>query len=154
LGLSQAMDRHAVEGKARMVKITQDYFGTLADALGLCKFPMHAWRPLTPARVVELVRLVTDWDVSLAELQTTGERIFNLCRLFNVREGVRRHDDRLPERLAEPLPSGKSQGQTFDRQTLERALDEYYALRGWDQQGIPEAATLDRLSLAWAAKLL
>ena len=154
LGLSQAMDRHAIEGKARMVKITQDFVGTLADSLGLCKLPMLPWRPLTPKRVVELVHLATNWDISLAELQATGERIFNLCRLFNVREGVGRSDDRLPQRLAEPLPSGKSQGQVFDGQTLERALDEYYAIRGWDQQGTPEPATLDRLGLSWASELM
>jgi aldehyde:ferredoxin oxidoreductase len=147
LGLGNAMDRLSVEGKARLVKITQDFVGTLADSLGLCKLPMLSWRALTPTRVTELVHLVTGWDVTLDELLTTGERIFNLCRLFNVREGISRADDRLPARLAEPLPTGKSQGQTFDRPTLENALTEYYALRGWDRQGIPEPATIARLGL-------
>jgi aldehyde:ferredoxin oxidoreductase len=154
LGLGSAMDRLSVEGKARLVKITQDFVGTLADSLGLCKLPMLSWRALTPTRITELVRLTTGWDVTLDELLTTGERIFNLCRLFNTREGISRADDRLPARLAEPLPTGKSQGQTFDGPTLEHALNEYYALRGWDQGGIPEPATITRLELDWAVATL
>jgi aldehyde:ferredoxin oxidoreductase len=148
LGLDTAMSRTQLEGKAFLVKTTQDYFGTLGDTLGICKFPMNAWRPYTPSRVAEAVALVTGWDIDLDELVTTGERIFNLCRMFNVREGVSHVDDRSPPRLAEALPEGASAGERFTDEDLEQILPEYYALRGWDEHGIPEPATLSRLGLA------
>jgi len=154
LGLDKAMNRLDTAGKAQMVKITQDAVATIADCLGLCKLPMLAWRPMRPYRVVEFVRLVTGWDFVLPELQLAGERVFNLCRLFNVREGVSRRDDRLPPRLGEPLPSGKSAGESFDQATLEPLLDEYYTLRGWDERGIPKPDTLERLGLTWAKGLM
>ncbi len=53
LGLNKSMSRKQLAGKPYMVKITQDYFGTLNDSLGICKFPTNAWRPFTPGRMVE-----------------------------------------------------------------------------------------------------
>jgi len=147
LGLDAAMSRKQLEGKAYLVKATQDYFGTLGDSLGICKFPMNAWRPFTPTRVAQAVALVTGWDVSLEELLTAGERIYNLCRLFNVREGITRADDTLPVRIGEALPEGESAGETVRPEDLQKLLGEYYELRGWDEKGIPTPETLARLEL-------
>ncbi|MFB0507397.1 MAG: aldehyde ferredoxin oxidoreductase family protein [Thermodesulfobacteriota bacterium] len=147
LGLDTAMSRKQLDGKAYLVKVTQDYFGSLGDTLGICKFPTNAWRPYTPKRVAQAVALVTGWDINLEELLTTGERIFNLCRMFNVREGISRVDDALPARLGEPLPDGASAGETVSAEDLEELLDEYYELRGWDKNGIPTPETLARLGL-------
>ena len=147
LGLDTAMSRKQLDGKAYLVKVTQDYFGSLGDTLGICKFPANAWRPYTPTRVAQAVALVTGWDINLEELLTTGERIFNLCRMFNVREGISRVDDALPARLGEPLPDGASAGETVSAEDLEELLDEYYELRGWDKNGIPTPETLARLGL-------
>ena len=147
LGSFDPVDRRSLQGKAQQVKAVQDYWGTLGDSLGFCKFPASPWRPLTPTRVAEAVRLATGWDIDLAELLEAGERIFNLCRLFNVREGVRRKDDTVPPRLAEPLPEGRYQGETLNAEDLATMLDEYYALRGWDEDGVPRPETLARLGL-------
>jgi len=147
LGLNTAMSRKQLEGKAYMVKITQDYFGTLSDTLGVCKFPMNAWRPYTPKRLAQAVALVTGWDITLEELLTVGERIFNLCRMFSVREGISRADDTVPARLGEPLPEGGSAGETFSAEDIAKSLEEYYKLRGWDENGIPTPETLARLGL-------
>lgn len=147
LGLNKAMSRKQLAGKAYMVKITQDYFGTLNDSLGICKFPTNAWRPFTPGRMVETVSLVTGWSISLADLLEIGERIYNLCRLFNVREGIRRADDILPLRLSKPLPAGATAGEVITREDLNKMLDEYYQLRGWDKEGVPLPETLQRLGL-------
>ncbi len=147
LGLDAAMSRKQLDGKAYLVKTTQDYFGSLGDTLGICKFPTNAWRPYTPTRVAQAVALVTGWEINLEELLTTGERVFNLCRLFNVREGISRADDALPPRLGEPLPDGASAGETVSAEDLEKLLDEYYGLRGWDKKGIPTPETLARLGL-------
>lgn len=149
LGLNKSMSRKQLAGKPYMVKITQDYFGTLNDSLGICKFPTNAWRPFTPGRMVETLSLVTGWDISLANLLETGERVYNLCRLFNVREGVSRADDVLPPRLSEPLPSGATAGEIITPEDLSKMLDEYYQLRGWDKRGIPLPETLNKLGLVF-----
>ncbi len=84
---------------------------------------------------------------STEELRTTGERIWNLIRLFNVREGFDRSDDALPELFSEPLSDGPSAGTVIDGETFDRLLDRYYADRGWDQTGRPTRETVDRLGL-------
>jgi aldehyde:ferredoxin oxidoreductase len=75
-----------------------------------------------------------------------GERIWNLERLFNLREGFGRNDDTLPRRfLSEPLTTGPTKGQVVE---LDKMLDEYYRARGWDNEGRPTRRTLERLGLA------
>ena len=79
-------------------------------------------------------------------LRETGERIWNIERLFNLGAGFTAADDTLPERiLKQPAPQGSAKGRTAD---LSRLLPEYYALRGWDENGVPTAETLHRLGLA------
>lgn len=78
---------------------------------------------------------------SHGDLRLTGERIWNLIRLFNVREGFTRADDSLPSTID---PDDLS----FD---FETTLTRYYAARGWSHRGIPARETLDRLDLRAAA---
>jgi aldehyde:ferredoxin oxidoreductase len=104
-------------------------------------------RPLRPARLVSALRFVTGWDISLGEFLTIGERIFNLGRLFNVREGVNRDLDLLPERFSDRLPEGGSAGEAITEKDLEGMLNEYYDLRGWSKEGVPKKETLSRLGI-------
>ena len=147
LGLDSSMKRTELEGKPFLVKTTQDYFGVLPDSLGVCKFPLNAWRPFTPKRLTTAVNYVTGWDLSLEDLMTNGERIYNLCRLFNIREGVTRENDTVPVRLSEPFSEGNTAGETLTKEDLSKMLDEYYDLRGWDREGIPTEETLRRLEI-------
>jgi aldehyde:ferredoxin oxidoreductase len=87
----------------------------------------------------------TGMNLKYAEMVKVGERITNIERLFNLREGYTRKEDDLPERFLEPLHEGQSKGQTFD---AARMLDNYYKLRGWDDQGVPTKEKLRSLSLA------
>jgi aldehyde:ferredoxin oxidoreductase len=81
-------------------------------------------------------------------VESIGERIYNLERAFNCREGVSRKDDNLPRRISnEPIPSGASQGMYCPPQEFTGMLDEYYRLRGWDANGIPSAEKLKDLGL-------
>lgn len=80
-------------------------------------------------------------------LRETGERIWTLVRLFNVREGVDRSDDVLPDSLREPIGEGPAAGGQFDPESFEHLLDAYYQVRGWDAEGVPTTETLARLSL-------
>jgi aldehyde:ferredoxin oxidoreductase len=89
---------------------------------------------------------VTGWDVSVDELERVGERIVNLERLFNVREGVRRAADVLPWKVMhEPIPDGPSAGMFCPPGELDTMLDEYYRLRGWTRDGVPDAPRLSAL---------
>lgn len=147
LGFTMPMARKQFEGKAGLVKCLQEYWGVMSDAVSLCKFPMIPPRPLKTGLVVELLNAVTGWNFTLEDFLTTGERIFNLARMFNVREGASRKDDLLPLRFEEELKEGGSAGESYPRKELEKLLDEYYRLRGWNPEGIPTPETLSRLSL-------
>ncbi|PSQ17066.1 aldehyde ferredoxin oxidoreductase [Halobacteriales archaeon QS_8_69_26] len=78
----------------------------------------------------------------------TGERIWTLTRLFNVREGFDRSDDRLPATFTRPLSGGPTDGERIDPDRFDALLDRYYAARGWSHEGIPTAPLLDRLDLS------
>jgi aldehyde:ferredoxin oxidoreductase len=77
-----------------------------------------------------------------------GERIWNLERLFNLGAGVRRADDSLPDRCYEPIKGESSEGAVFTQAEFEAMLDEYYAVRGWDPEGVPTEARLTELGIA------
>jgi aldehyde:ferredoxin oxidoreductase len=90
------------------------------------------------------------------EVARVGERINNLARTFNVREGFSRADDTFPERLmTEPLQSGASKGHMISREDLKTMLDEYYTVRGWNlATGIPTRGKLVELGLGYVADQL
>jgi aldehyde:ferredoxin oxidoreductase len=88
---------------------------------------------------------VTGEPLEARQLLKRGERIWNLERLFNLREGFTKEDDRLPPRFSqESLPRGHSKNQVVD---LEPLLEEYYRLRGWDKEGVPTEEKLKELGL-------
>jgi aldehyde:ferredoxin oxidoreductase len=94
------------------------------------------------------VRAVTGWSVDVEELERVGERIINLERLFNVREGVRRAQDVLPWKVMhEPIPEGPSAGAYCPPEELSGMLDAYYDLRGWSTDGVPTPVRLATLGL-------
>ncbi|TFG28895.1 aldehyde ferredoxin oxidoreductase, partial [Candidatus Thorarchaeota archaeon] len=73
-----------------------------------------------------------------------GSRIWNLERLFNIREGFTKKDDLLPSRFSTPLPEGGSRKRVSH---AEEMLPEYYALRGWDTEGNPTPKLLKELHI-------
>jgi aldehyde:ferredoxin oxidoreductase len=142
-----AIDDPLVENpsEAKVVKDLEDAL-TVFDSVGACKFMGMA---LMAEDVVPVIAGVTGWDFSVEEFRNSGERIFNLARLFNVREGLTRQDDTLPGRLLnEPLSDGPAAGLVVD---LEPLLDAYYEFRGWDNAGRPTLKKLEKLGLAHIA---
>lgn len=138
----ETYDPHQSEGKARVAKDFQDYFSTY-NPLGLCKFLIKSG--ITPQDTADMINSAMGWNMTANELLTTGERIFNQKRWINCQFGIRRKDDTLPHRLLmEARPSGGAEGVLPD---LGKMLEEYYQLRGWNPDGIPSEATMDRLSL-------
>lgn len=140
--------------KAKLAKICGDLFA-LFDSLVVCKWTVYPCGGYKVETIKNVVSAATGWDVTIDELMKTGERIFNICRAFNVREGITRKDDTLPKRFAEPLPEGQYQGETFTPKVLEKMLNWFYEFRGWDKKtGIPTREKLEELDLGYVAKEL
>ncbi|MFN2215217.1 MAG: aldehyde ferredoxin oxidoreductase family protein [Anaerolineales bacterium] len=116
------------------------------DAIGCCKFMGMG---LTSQDMVDLIVCATGWDLTLQEYLACGERNYNLARAYNIREGIDRESDMLPERLMEDhLPSGPAEGTVVERDDLEAMKDAYYQYRGWDPAtGTPTPEKLADLGL-------
>jgi len=141
-------DRTKLSGKAFALKSMEDLM-TLYDMTGLCKFSRGL---MVDEGQLELVKAVTGFDMDLSEFLKAGERVYNLSKAFNIREGFGRKDDRLPDRFFDDeVLYGPTEGETLSRREFEEELDRYYDVRGWDQEGIPLKNTLRRLNLEGVA---
>ncbi|MBI4636392.1 MAG: aldehyde ferredoxin oxidoreductase family protein [Candidatus Rokubacteria bacterium] len=145
---AQGFDRRGTADKPAFA-VRSQHFTAIGDSLVMCRFTAERGFGLFLGEpYTEMVRAVTGWDLAADELERVGERIINLERLFNVREGVRRVDDVLPWRVMhEPIPDGPSAGMFCPPAELDGMLDEYYRLRGWDADGVPTPARLAALGL-------
>lgn len=142
-------DNTTPEGKPEFA-VHNQHFTALGDALTQCRFVSErGFGGMLNANYPRLINAVTGWDLSLADVERIGERIWNLERAFNVREGVRREQDVLPYRVMhEPVPEGMHQGMHCPPEELQAMLTAYYALRGWDASGVPTPEKLAALGLA------
>lgn len=132
------------EGKEKIAVDMQNYVGGVYNSLGLCKFYFAAGR-VGPKMIARWINLVTGWNFTMDDLMRTGERIFNLKRLYNARLGISRKDDVLPPRLATlARPDGMAAGVL---PPMDKMLPEYYKLRGWSEQGIPTEEKAKELGL-------
>lgn len=132
------------EGSGRMAVRYQNYQATY-NPLGLCKFIIKG---LTgPAETAALVNQALGWGWTADDVFRTGERLFNLKRLINLRYGIRAADDMLPERfVSQPRPTGSAAGVLPDMALI---MAEYYDERGWDAaSGAPRDERLAALELA------
>jgi aldehyde:ferredoxin oxidoreductase len=135
------INRFASVGKAGHVAQAQN-FGAAADSLVVCRFATFA---LSETVLARLLSAVTGIEYEPEDLMRVGERIFNLERMYNVREGFRKADDDLPVRLREEaVKDGPSRGSTVK---FPEMIEEYYEFRGWDDDGIPTEAKLKILDL-------
>jgi len=149
IGITEKISRYATDRTKVDYVIKGENYYALYDSMVMCKFAGAGYKT---SQLNQVIKAVTGWNVNADELMKTGERIFNLCRAFNVREGITRKDDRLPERIAEPATTGPTRGQTLDATTLGLMLDNYYELRGWDKTtGIPTRSKLEELGLKYVA---
>ncbi len=138
------IDRTKGENKGFEIAFHENLMA-IYDATGVCKFSRHMY---FLEGFPELVEAVTGMKMSEAELMVIGERIYNIARAFNVREGFSRKDDTLPYRVMwEPIPEGLSKGLHVPPWELDRMLDEYYQARGWSRDGIPTKVKLIALDL-------
>jgi aldehyde:ferredoxin oxidoreductase len=121
----------------------QDWF-CMIDSCGMCNFMFFLALNEDHARA--LIETATGIDMGGHQgFMRTGERIFNLERLFNLKAGLTAQDDTLPKRmLEEPMPEGPAKGMVVH---LAEMLPEYYRIRGWSPEGIPSRRKLEELGL-------
>lgn len=143
---SKIDDPFAEEPAQVKVLVDQENALTFFDLAGCCKFMGLL---LKAEEWVDLVANATGWDFDVNDFRKTGERVYNLVRAYNVREGLTRADDVLPDRLHdEPLPEGPGKGMVISREGFNAYLDTYYDLRGWDKAtGKPTREKLSELGL-------
>ena len=141
LGLPEKLDKFSIEGKAQWAKIFQDLTATI-DSMGLCLFTSFA---MGPQEYADLYNAVTGADYTAEQMLEAGDRVWNLEKIFNLNSGLLKSDDTLPKRLLEDgITDGPAKGNVH---RLSELLPEYYALRGWDEEGVPTAEKIKELGL-------
>ena len=136
----------SIEGKGVLVALDQD-FSAFFNSLEVCTWvvgQMH--QGLNPDDLARLLTTCTGDEMTGEDLMRIGERIYNVERAFNIREGMGRKDDTLPasffvEKVTPWGPTGISEA------NFQEMLDEYYEFRGWDEKGIPTKEKLEELGL-------
>jgi len=134
------MDRFSYEGKAELVAGMQDMFASLYS-LPSCFFVFFAFDKIGMKNYKRILKAITGEEFDLDQI---GERIWNTTRLFNVREGVSRKDDILPDRI---MNESTKIGKKIDHEKFQQMLSEYYEIRGWDEEGIPKKEKIKELEL-------
>jgi aldehyde:ferredoxin oxidoreductase len=148
LDLKGKVDRFKAEkGRAKLVIEIENLY-TVIDSLIVCKFSRGTYYE----GFEDLARyytLATGIKMTAEELRKTGERINNLGRLFNIREGLTRKDDHLPPKIMNcPIPDETvSKGSYVSQKELDLMLDDYYSSRGWTEEGVPTIKKLKELEL-------
>jgi aldehyde:ferredoxin oxidoreductase len=141
LGIPVKTDPLTADGKPELVIAFQDATAAF-DSAGICIFTSFAWGL---ADVAPQVAAACGPEFTLENMAKIGERIWNMERDFNNKAGFTAKDDTLPPRLLnEASKTGPAKGLTSK---LPEMLPEYYQLRGWSGDGVPEQATLERLQL-------
>ncbi|QNB47188.1 aldehyde ferredoxin oxidoreductase [Thermanaerosceptrum fracticalcis] len=146
---SGKLDRQVIEGKSEHV-MKSERMCTIGDSLILCRRHSEPYfGPYLSEKYVEVINILTGFDLDLEELNMIADRIYTLERMFNCREGITRKDDILPPRfMREPIPDGPSKGMYMKMEELNVMLDEFYSLRGWDlKTGIPTEAKMRTLGI-------
>ena len=130
-----------------MEKWSEDLISVF-NSIGICTRP-PSLQSLGPTSIARLLQACVGWNMDAEEVMQAGERIWNLQRLYNLREGERRKDSIFPKRFyKDPLPEGPAKGMVVDAEKVERMLDDYYEARGWNRKdGIPTAEKMAELGL-------
>ncbi|HVO38501.1 MAG TPA: aldehyde ferredoxin oxidoreductase family protein [Spirochaetia bacterium] len=138
-------DRYALEGKGALVKAAQDS-RAYVDSIGMCTVVRGAFG-FSESPTGDVLEAVTGYPFT-PQLMEIAQRIYSLERMILNREGIRRKDDLLPDRITkETIPSGPTQGRILTAEMYDVMLDDYYGLRGWDRDGVVMEETKKKFRL-------
>jgi len=139
-------DRFEAGEKEVEVVITHQHAMAMMDSMTCCKFLIFGLDKDYMSAVSEWFKTVVGWDFTREEFLKTGERIFNLKRMYLVKCGVTRKDDALPTRMSKRRMTGGAADNIPD---VFGMLDQYYEKRRWNTYGIPTKELLEDLELSW-----
>jgi len=137
----------------RLTRYAEDFYAVLT-CLGICHYRDNL---LSIGKVAELYSATTGIEMSANDIREAGERIWNLFKVINAREGFSRKDDRIPARWLEPLETDSGEdiplmdckGDPLSAGDVDKLLDDYYEERGWEvETGVPTKEKLTELGLA------
>ena len=133
-----------------------EVFYSMLDSAELCQFVYGpTWTLYDGEETAKMINAVSGWDLTVEDLMEVGRRRLNLFRLFNVREGLGRKDDRLPKKFFKTLSgTGPTSGFALTQDELDNAIDHYYRMAGWTSEGVPTPETLRQHDIEWAAEFL
>ena len=150
IGLSEVPDRMSIDNKGKLTALAQNVMGML-DSLKICKFPLFGG--LRIPHVNDWYQAITGEAMDVDAFMQTGERIFNLKRLFNLKCGYDpQKDDTVPSRVLK-LPK-TAEGWQTKLPPMSEMMAEYYEFRGWDDKGYPTQEKLEALGLEEEANLI
>lgn len=130
----------------KMAKWSEDLI-SLYNCVGLCIRP-PVLQAVGPTLIAEIYESLTGFQISSEEMQRAGERIWNMQKLFNLREGETKESSCYPARFyKEELPGSASTGKELSPEKVAEALAEYYEARGWNSTGVPSQEKLKNLGL-------
>ena len=136
--------------RGKMVIPTEDLYCVI-DSLIICKFTRGVYSG--NAEIAEVYQMITDIPMDENKLVKTGERILNLSKCFNLREGATKQEDMLPDRCyEEKLVGGVTDGWVINKKKYIEMVEGYYGMRGWDKNGVPSKAKLNELGLGFCEK--
>ncbi len=136
------------DGKAALNIACQDFGMFFSSCAIFCNIGAL---PLNAEQAVNMVNHVTGFNYTIEEVMRIGRRIWYLKRGLSNLFGARKQDDRLPKRLLTPLKTGPTEGSTPD---MDLMLREFYAMRGLNENGLPEKEVLEKNGLDALAALL
>lgn len=130
------------ENQSMVAARCQDYFGLL-NSLVICAF-MTDGGGMSFTEIKDLFNAITGWNYSIRELMDAGERMFTVQRLINIRDGYNAATDVLPAKMFQTAKEGFRAGKELP---FKKLMEDYYALRGWNDNGEPTQVTMERLGL-------
>lgn len=139
-------DRKTINMEKTLVLANLEELAAIGDSLVLCRFSTRttiAWEEMA-----KYYSMITGKQATAEDMRTAARRIINITRMYNVRLGLRRKDDKLPKRLLRESFVHDGEERKITEEEQEKFLDLYYEVRGWDKDGVPKLETLKQLGLA------
>ena len=162
-GSEGACDMMSFDGKVELV-LWHENLAAVTDSIGSCRFmhgsyyaqypvpellgKLHNKKDVNSIKYHDWISAATGMKIDYKKMLEIGHRIVTIERALNTQFGIRRKDDRLPKKFLEPIKKGPKKGQSFPKKQLEKMLDEYYNVRGWDlKTGLIKKSELIKLDM-------
>ncbi len=148
LEIEEPIDRFDLESKPEFCKIYEEVvsFSNSSIVCAYTAWVAYSNGAYTYPEIREIHEAATGMEIGKEEMLKIGERNINLLKMLASREGIGKEKDHLPKRFEEPMPQGSSANKTVPEKDLQKTIDKYYKIRGWDKTG-PTKEKLEELNM-------